>query len=245
MTGSRRRAALQFALCGLLIVGLASCRPRPRGADVQRVLDLELPSLGREEVSEERIAEIEADVARLRGQLEDRIELAGDLRTALRLLATTYEENGFLGLAWDSYLEVLDLEPENPIVFYRAAVVGARYAQAQVDDEEKSGLLSDSELLYTRALELDPEYEEAAYGLAVLYSFELSQPAAALEAVQIALSVDPRDERARLLLGRILAQLGRISDAAQVYGDLAQSASSDAVRAAARENERQLREVLR
>lgn len=245
MTALRRRTALQLSLCLLLALGAASCRPRPRAADVQRVLDLELPSLGREEVTEERIAEIEADVARLRNRLEDRLELAGDLRTALRLLATTYEESGFLGLAWEAYQEALDLEPENPILFYRSAVVAGRYAQAQVEEAERDSLLRASERLYSRALQLDPEYEEAAYGLAVLYSFELEQPAAALEAVQTALSVDPRDERSRLLLGRILAQLGRLSDAADIYGELARTATSESLRSAALENERQLREVLR
>jgi tetratricopeptide (TPR) repeat protein len=97
-----------------------------------------------------------------------------------------------------------------------------------------------AERYYRRAIELDPEYLDALYGLAVLYAFELDRLEEALSLLERATTVNPNRARPYMLMGRVLLELDRPEEAAEAYGRAAETAVSDEVADAALENRRRI-----
>lgn len=207
---------------------------------LEDVLALQPPTDREQGPSEAAIEEIEAAIERYRDIVEARVEAARNLAVYYKMLASEYIERSMFGLAIDALEEAIAIQPENPTLFYTAGVSAGRYAKAHTDSEESNLWLERAEAYYVRCLELDPRYDDAYYGLAVLYEFELGRSAEARDLLEELVAFRPSDYRALGLLARIYVGEGRVTDALNLYEEIAANSKDPELRRQATENRRRL-----
>lgn len=192
--------------------------------------------------SQERIEELKSEIEKYRSVVEEKVEASGKLGVYHKMLAVAYMDRKMYGLALDHLERAIEIQAENPILFYYAGVSAARQAKAQVEEGRKNELLTDAEQYYLRSIDLDPRYSEANYALAVLYLFELDRPVAAREYLQRVIEDEPRNDRAYMMLARSYAATGETQRAAELYDEAAELTKNDEVREAALRNRQELLE---
>jgi tetratricopeptide (TPR) repeat protein len=173
-------------------------------------LDPETASAG--EVSEEQLNEIKQAISKYKNIVERKVEAAGQLASYYKMLGIAYLDMRMFSLAFDAFRDAIRIQTENPILFYYAGVTKARAAKAELEEPLREEMLREAEDYYSRSLELDPAYREAAYALAVLYVFELDEPSRALPILNDLLALQITADTL-FVLGRAHAALGNIDRA--------------------------------
>ncbi len=186
--------------------------------------------------SDERIEELKAGIRRYRDVVEEKIEAAGQLGVYHKMLAVAYMDRQMYGLALDHLEKAIDLQPENPILFYYAGVSAGRMAKSTVDETEQNELYEDAEQYYLRSIELDPTRNDANYALGVLYVFEINEPIKAREYLEQTIEDEPKNARAQMVLARSYAMTGEAERAAELYDQAAEVAADRDTREAALRN---------
>jgi tetratricopeptide (TPR) repeat protein len=248
MTGERREVSTMKAKCYrrqawgaaiafmLLAVLLGGCDSREPDT-LNELIEMEG---GEEAVGPERISELKQQIEQYRDVVEEKVQAAGQLGVYYKMLARAYMDRQMYGLALDTIDEAVRIETDNPVLFYMAGVAAGHMGKAAGTEAEAVEYFEMAERYYNRAIELNPEYLDALYGLAVLYAFELDRPDDALELLERANEVEPNRARPYMLKGRVLVELGQPEEAAEAYGRAAETAASKEVRDAALENRRRI-----
>jgi cytochrome c-type biogenesis protein CcmH/NrfG len=240
--GCRRGSAGRvLPLLALAAVLLASCRKDPTLEALRQMEDGQRKG---QELSASRIRELKEDIRRYQGEVQKKVNATGQLGVYYKLLALEYMKQQMYQSAYDALKEAQAIHPENPILFYYAAVCAARMAKAQVESDAQGLWNGRAEALYQRALALDPGYEDALYGLAVLDLFELDRGQEAEALLDRILAKDPRNTEARFLLANLYSRTGRPEQAAEQYGVIAENTKAKAEREQALENQRRIEEEL-
>ncbi len=225
------------AVLGMLgVLTLAGC-DQGRSDTLEELAEME-PGDG--PVGEERIAELRRQIDNYREIVDEKVQATGQLGVYYKMLARAYMTRRMYGPALDALEDAIRIETVNPVVFYRAGVAAGQLGNAAGGESEARRHFETAERYYERAIELDPEYVDALYGLAVLYTFELDRPAEALDLLERATTVEPGRARPFMLKGRVLLELGRPEAAAEAYGNAAETAESENIRDAALENRRRI-----
>lgn len=235
---NRRRGILAAMLAVALVtaLGLAGC-DQGRSDTLEDLVEME-PGDG--PVGEERIAELKRQIGNYREIVDEKVQATGQLGVYYKMLARAYMTRRMYGPALDALEEAIRIETVNPVVFYRAGVAAGQLGNAAAGESEARSHFETAERYYERAIELDPAYVDALYGLAVLYAFELDRPEAAFDLLERATTVEPGRARPFMLKGRVLLALGRPEAAAEAYGKAAETAESEDIRDAALENRRRI-----
>ncbi len=191
--------------------------------------------------SDERIAEIQSEIAAYRESVAEQIRLWDGIARYEKLLAHEMLERGQYGPALEALSRAIEIQGDNSVLYYLAAVATARSAAAGqlVGDEEER--LRRAERLYREAIRLDPNYREALYGLGVLLAFELDEPERALDPIRHLAQIETGDPAVRFLFANVLVRNGAYEEAINVYDDLSRSAPSPGQRDQAAENRDTLR----
>ncbi|HKM56502.1 MAG TPA: tetratricopeptide repeat protein, partial [Isosphaeraceae bacterium] len=92
----------------------------------------------------------------------------------------------------------------------------------------RAGRTLDAKLAYDRAIELDPDLQEARVNRA-LVELELGQPERALADLHAAVAAGRHELGTLAALGETLARLGRLSEAESTFGDLLARNPNDAI----------------
>ena len=105
-----------------------------------------------------------------------------------KMLGTRYLDEKMYGQAMESFKKALTFYPDNANLYYYIAVCAVYVAHGQafdlanvagtIDSEKKEEYLRMSEAAYTQALNINPDYYRALYGIGVLYTFELTEDSA-------------------------------------------------------------------
>ena len=186
--------------------------------------------------SDERIRELKAGIRQYREVVEERVEAAGQLGVYHKMLAVAYMDRDMYGLALEHLEEAIDIQPENPILFYYAGVSAGRMAKSTVEETEQTELYEDAEAYYLRSIELDPTRNDANYALGVLYVFEMNEPIKAREYLEQAIEDEPKNARAQMVLARSYAMTGEAQRAAELYDQAAEIAADRDTQEAALRN---------
>lgn len=215
--GKKRIPAFVLIVC--LVSALSACgRVGRDDAMVDQLVEMEGEAHG--EVSVQRVEEIEREIRRYGKEVERTVDASGQLAVYYKMLAVEYMRGAMYAAAYDSLEQAIAIQPENPILFYYSAVCAARTSKAQVISEERARWLDRSELLYRRAITLDPGYAAALYGLSVLYVFELQRPEEAEELLEKLLTVESKEIDGRFLLARVYYSLGKLENAIELYREI-------------------------
>jgi tetratricopeptide (TPR) repeat protein len=180
----------------------------------------ELVEMEGREVSQQRVEEIQGEIERYRKEVDRTVEATGQIGVYYKMLAIEFMRGAMYGEAYSALERALEIQPENPILFYYSAVCAARMSGAQVISEDRMAWLDRSEALYRRAVTLDPGYAAALYGLSVLYVFELDRPEEAEVLLERLLSVESKHIDGRFLLARAYYSLGKLEKAIELYREI-------------------------
>ncbi|MFP4509596.1 MAG: hypothetical protein ACLFNQ_05650 [Spirochaetaceae bacterium] len=219
---------------------LAACSPERDGA-VDRLLATEPDPVERSEADPERIRELERDVERYREEVEEALRAVGESANAHRLLGMRFLDQRMFGPALEQFSLAVDIQSENPTLFYYVGIAAGLHAQAATDRVEQEARFEQAERAYMRALELRPRYAAAAYALSVLLAYELDRPEDALEYADIAVDIRSQNDRAHAVRAYALSALGRVEEAIRAYDLVIETADDEQTRSTARALQEELR----
>ncbi len=213
----KQKPALFFAtvLFATLAVSLFSCKAED--PLLEPLVELENADIPGGEAGDQRIAELEKEIERYSEMVEEQVHANGQLMVYYRMLGIRYLERKLYGPAMEALQSAMEISPANPILHAYYAAAAAQSAKADYSGARRNQLLATAEAAYMRALEIDPNYADALYGLSVLLVFELGRPADALGYLNRLVTVRTRDMNAYFLRARVYASLGRVQDAAADY----------------------------
>lgn len=214
--GRSRKSIVLIALLVSAVLVLFSCSKEDEKI-AGRLLELESGGQGSGGTSDRRIAELEKDVARYRKIVEEKVEATEKLGSYYKLLALAYLDRAMYGPALDALEKAVAIHPEQAPLFLFRAIAAGRLSKAVGDEAQRRSLLAAAEESYLRAASLDPLSNQAPYGLAVLYFFELDRPEDALPLVEGVLARENKNVDALFLLAGIHYALGNPEDALDAY----------------------------
>jgi tetratricopeptide (TPR) repeat protein len=241
----RRAFALARGLLAscLLIAAFASCDRRD-DFYVDGLVRMEKGTQGRPAPSEARIEELRREIDRYRSIVEKKVEASQQLGIYYKMLAVAYMRREMYEQAYESLEQAMTYHPKNSVLLYYAGVCAAQVSRVRPESER--GLWLDrAESYYRRALELDPDYAEAMYGLAVLDTFERDKLVDAEALARRVLQLRSRDDAASFLLANILYRQGRLREAVAVYREIAGTTQVDASRKEAIANQARIEKEIR
>ena len=237
------RRALRLALPLLSGLWLSTCS-RPDEAVLDFLVATEPVEYDGVAVRAERVAELRADIARYQDAVSQTLDQMMRVATFQKMLANELMQQELYGPALDALASAIAIQTDNPVLYYLAAVAGARSAKAQPTPAAEAALLRQAERHYRIALEIRPEYQEALFGLAVLLAFELDLPEDALEYAQRLAQLETGDVAVRFLHANVLVRAGELDRAVDVYDRIASQTTGEQ-RRQAQDNRDRLLEALR
>lgn len=179
------------------------------------------------------IEELEDGIKKYQDRIED--VLNSDIRVGIwyKILATRYLDNKMYVKALENFRMATQYYPENQNLYYYVGLCAGYVSKSALDygltgtDREKQAYLDLAESAYLRAIELEPRYVRALYGLGVLYVFERNEPAKAIPLLETAIDVEKRNTDAMFILARAYYSSGRPEDAAAMYDHIISVTGSD------------------
>lgn len=226
------------ASCLFVLFALTSCGPNTR--QIIRMQALE-EGVG----NPTTIPELQEAIRRYQNRIEDIVQ--ADVRTGLwyKILATRYLDNKMYKEALENFRMAIEYFPDNQNLYYYVGVCAGYMAKSSLDYNATGDALTRqryfalSESAYKRAIELEPRYSRALYGLAILYVFELERSAEAIPLLELVLEIEKRHVDAMFVLARAWFMLNEDEKAIELY-DRIQSVSTDARRRAEAADNKQL-----
>lgn len=216
---------LMTSIMVVLFLLLASCRAG-EGGMVQDLIETESSDYAGESVDRERITELKAALKRYDDEIARRVQDTGQLGIYYRILATDLMDKEMYGPALEALGKALEIYPANPVLFYRAGVCQGFLAKTMASPGDRERGVSRTMYYYERAVELDPTYEDALYGAAVLALFETDDLVLAEERIERLLQRYPENSRGLFLLARLRVSLGDRQQAADIYQKIIESTRS-------------------
>lgn len=123
-----------------------------------------------------------------------------------KMLGTRYLDNKMYGEALQAFQKAISFYPDNQNLFYWVGVSAGYMAASALDydatgsTEKKYNYLKLAESAYLRAIEIDPRYVRALYGVAVIYLAYLDEPEKAIGHLEAALEIEKRNTDAMFRL---------------------------------------------
>lgn len=225
-----------FSLIAFVFL-LVSCGPNTK--QIKRMQALE------ENVSNPTTVEELTDAIQ---KYQDRVEdiIAAEDQTGIwyKILASRYLDKQMYGKALENYQKAIEFYPANQNLYYYVGVCAGYMASASLDynatgsTSQKQRYLRLAEEAYLRAIELEPRYARALYGLGVLYVFELGENEKAIPYLETLLSVETRNTDAMFILARAYYATFEFDKAVELYDRIIATTTSDEKKAEAESNKK-------
>jgi len=125
-----------------------------------------------------------------------------------KIVGTRYLDERMFGKALENFQKAISFYPDNANLYYYIGVCAGYMAKASLDYNATGDVATEANYLklsesgYLRALELDPKYYRAMYGIAVLYVFELDESQKAIPYLEKYLETQTRETDAMFVLAR-------------------------------------------
>ncbi len=227
----------RIVVAAVIVTGLLITSCGPNTAVVRRMQALEE---GVE--SPTTIDELTEAIDKYQHRIED--ILNADIRTGIwyKILATRYLDNKMYGKALDNFRTATEYYPTNQNLFYYVGLCAGYMAKASLDYEltgtnrEQKRYYDLAEAAYLRAIELEPRYVRALYGLSVLYVFELNRPGDALPHLEKIMEIEKRHLDAMFVYARALYETGSYDESVEIYYRIISETRDDGTKKRAEEN---------
>ena len=236
-----------YILCGFLIVSLifVSC-----GKSYNQIKRLQAMEEG---VSSPTTVDELKDAI---GKYENRINdiMIAEQQTGIwwKILGSRYLDEGMYGDALAAFEKAIMYYPANPNLYYYVGLCAGYMADASLDYgatgdlSKRENYLKLAESAYSRAIELNPTYTRALYGLAVLYVFEFdkSKSAKAIPLLEKFLTIETKDTDAMFVLARAYYVNYEFQLAIDMYDRIIATTTSDETRAEAEANKKIVMDIM-
>ncbi len=220
---------MKYAIVGITLVCsvlAVSCGPNTK--QVRRMQQLETGV-----INPTTAEELEKAIQTYQNRIED--VLNADIRIGIwyKILGTRYLDNGMYGKALENFRTAIEYFPTNQNLYYFVGVCAGYMAKSSLGYETANSYIDRdhyytlAESAYKRALELEPRYERALYGLAVLYVFELDRPEEAIPYLERIMEIEKRNLDAMMVLARAYYVTGSPDKAVQLYDRVIAESKSD------------------
>ncbi len=214
---------------------LVSCNDTGKKT-LQRVLGTEKSDYENEEISKERIKELEAGIAEYSKDVERVVKGNAEIGIYYRMIALEYIDLEMYQLALTNLKKSMEFYPGNSVLSYLAGISMANIARAEADDNKRRMLFLESEKYYLAAIRLRSTYTDALYALSVLYMFDLESPGKAAPLLEKILSINSKDWDAKSLYARYKVVVGDIDSAVSLYDEISREAWDENMKIQAGEN---------
>jgi cytochrome c-type biogenesis protein CcmH/NrfG len=235
-----------LVLAGVLLLAATSCSGSDRNF-LERMLDFEARST--RDAPPSTVEELKQAIARYGAEADRTVAAHEKVAGYWRILAVKYTEKGLFGEAHAAALKALQFYPTNAGLYYVAGLSAAylsRTATAEYGGGQASraGWLLAASGAYLESIRLDERNTRSLYGLAVLYSFEMEDHAAALPLLERLLAIDTNHIDALFVYARALYGVGRLQDAVAVYDRIMAGTRIDERRRQAADNKKRILDEL-
>lgn len=188
--------------------------------------------------------ELKAAIAKYQDRVAD-IQLAqSQIGIWYKLLATRYLDQKMYGEALKTFQTAIQYYPANQNLFYYVGLCAGYMAKAALDfnatgsTSERYNYLKLSESGYLRAIELEPRYARALYGIGVLYVFELDDCEKAIPHLETLLTVETKNVDAMFVLARAYYVTAQFDKAVALYDRIIATTKNEQKRADAEANKK-------
>jgi len=202
-----------FLLTALLI----SCRNQDAVLEETARRMAELDGVDMTASDEERIAELQIRIKKMENNIGEILNSYNNKSEFLKLLGLKYMDYRMWPLAKDAFDQALAITPENSRLHYYRAVCLGQQAKLESNSSLRFEGLKEAEEDYLIALRLEPHYSSAAYGLAILYVFEMDRVYEAEKILDELLKTDPSFLKALMLRGQLYEQDNNPASAIEMY----------------------------
>jgi cytochrome c-type biogenesis protein CcmH/NrfG len=228
------RCVIGLIMAGTLLV--AACTRDEDAVLAKRIFQLEPGDYTAKAGGDKRIEEIKADVRKYKAIVEEKVKASHQLGTYYKMLAVAYMDNKMFGEALRALEDALAVHPESSGLLIYRGIAAAQMSKTTSEPVRREELLRLAEASYKRSIELDPQAGDAAYGLGVLYVFELGEPAKAIPVLEKLVQAQKKNWPAQFLLARARYQTGAVEAAAKVYDAIIAGSDQEAQRDEARKS---------
>lgn len=194
------------------------------------------------------VDELKSAIQKFEHRAEDLIAAQEQTGIWYKMLASRYMDQAMYKEALDALEKAIEYYPANQNLFYYVGVCAGYLANAALDfrgnKNEREHYLNLSEQGYLRALELEPNYARALYGLSVLYTFEADKPEDAIPLLQKLLTIETKHFDGMFVLARAYYMTYNNEDALAVYDKIIAQTNVAETKAQAEENKRIVLDAL-
>jgi len=171
------------------------------------------------------IEDLERAISAYEKRQKEYVKDAAQTSAYWKILGTRFQDKGMWLEAVNAFRRAIDYSPGEAVLHYLTAVNAAQYAKSAYDYNEGRGGAGENarryfnlaEAAYRRAIELEPDYSLARYGLAVLYIYELDRPEDAVPQLLQYMTGRSGDADAMFMLARALYSAGRFRESVEWY----------------------------
>lgn len=169
------------------------------------------------------IEELTTAIGKYRNRVEDIINAENRIGMWYKILAIRYLDGGLYGKALENFRMAIEYYPTNQNLYYYVGVCAGYLAKASLDFDatgstsERDRYYRLAESAYLRAIELEPRYVRALYGLSILYVFELDEAAKAIPHLELIMDIETADINAMFVLARAYYSTGDIDRSVAMY----------------------------
>lgn len=190
-----------------------------------------------------------SSVEELQEAIQKYQERVVDLQTATsqigiwyKMLGTRYLDQNMYGEALESFKKAVEIYPDNQNLYYYIGLCAGFMSHTALDysasgsNLAKFNYLKLSEDAYLRAIQIEPRYVRALYGLGVLYVFELKQAEKAIPHLELLLTIDTNHIDAMTVLAGAYYATGDYDKAIDMYDRIISHTKSEEKKQMAQEN---------
>lgn len=188
------------------------------------------------------VEELEDAIAKYQERVVD-IQLANQqIGIWYKMLGSRYVDNGMYGEALKCYQQALQYYPNNQNLYYWVGVCAGYMSHAALDfngtgaKEMKYNYLKTAEEAYLRALEIEPRYVRALYGISIIYSFEFGEHEKAIPYLEKLLTIDTKNTDAMMVLARCYYGTSDFDSAVKMYDKIIANTKSNEIKSIAQEH---------
>ena len=237
-----RKESLRFLGAFIALVAVCACLFISCGPNVNYIKRVQ--SLEENVSSPTTIEELTDAIEKYQDRVEDIIQADAQTGIWWKILATIYMDQNMYGKALEAFRKAVAYYPANQNLYYWIGVCAGYMSKSSLDfdavgeNPKHKEYLALSESAYKRALELEPTYARALYGLGVLYAFELDQGDKAIPLLEKLLTIDTKNIDAMFVLARAYYMNYDFQAAVDVYDNIIKLSSSDTNKAEAEANKK-------
>lgn len=187
-----------------------------------------------EEISKDKIDELKAEIKKFKKIVDQEVKSSMEMGIYYKMVAAEYLFLEMYGLALENLEKALYIDPTNHLLLGMAGSAAANMGKITYNNVKRDEYYDHAAKYYKRALLKKPRYDDALYGLGILYGFELNEFNLSIEYLKKLVSLRDKRDDAKFALAYVYIRAGFPSFAMDMYNKIiAESKNKENINTAA------------